>query len=195
MKKSYLGIIIAIVVLLLTGILYRNSFNKKNNMVDKEWANVQASYQRRYDLITNLVKSVEGAANFEKKTLIEVIEARAKATQVMVDAKDLTPEKLKELDASQGDLQKAMGKLNVVIEKYPELQTNKNFLMLQTDISGTENRIKRTRENFNAAVLDYNNSVTNFPGNLFAKVLSYPARKYFEADNAAQKAPNATLNK
>ena len=166
-----------------------NGLVPKDNKVKKEWANVQNDYQRRLDLIPNLVSTVKGAANFEQKTLTDVIEARAKATQMNVNAGDLSPEKIKEFQAAQGQLSQAMGRLMMVTENYPTLQANKNFLDLQVQLEGTENRITASRKDYNLAVEEFNNAVRTFPTNLVASFTNMKEKPTFEADAAAQKAP------
>ncbi len=157
--------------------------------VKKTWAEVQNQYQRRADLIPNLVNTVKGAANFEQKTLTDVIEARAKATQMNVNANDLTPEKLKEFQAAQGQLGQALGRLMMITENYPQLKANQNFLDLQTQLEGTENRTTVARKDFNNSVEIYNSSVRKFPVNLIAGMFNLNVRPTFAADEAAQKAP------
>lgn len=157
--------------------------------VKAKMAQVQTQYQRRSDLIGNLVETVKGAANFEKSTLTEVIEARAKATSIKLDPNDLTPEKLKEFQAAQGQLSQALGRLMVVNEAYPELKANTNFLKLQDEIAGTENRIAVARKDFNESVQAYNVKIRVFPNNLFAGMMGFKLRGSFEADEEAQKAP------
>jgi LemA protein len=157
--------------------------------VKKTWAEVQNQYQRRADLIPNLVNTVKGAANFEQKTLTDVIEARAKATQMNVNANDLTPEKLKEFQAAQGQLSQALGRLMMITENYPQLKANQNFLDLQTQLEGTENRTTVARKDYNNSVEIYNSSVRKFPVNMIAGMFDLKVRPTFEADQAAQKAP------
>ena len=151
---------------------------------------MQNQYQRRADLIPNLVNTVKGAANFEQKTLTDVIEARAKATQMNVNANDLTPEKLKEFQAAQGQLSQAMGRLMVVSEQYPTLQANKNFQDLQVQLEGTENRITVARNDYNESVKEFNIGVRKFPMNLIAGLFKMSTKPTFEADAASQKAPS-----
>jgi LemA protein len=167
-----------------------NGLVPKDENVKEKWAKVQNQYQRRMDLIPNLVNTVKGAADFEKSTLTAVIEARAKATQMKVDANNLTPEKLKEFQAAQGQLSQAMGRLMVVAENYPTLKANQNFLDLQTQLEGTENRISAARNDYNESVKDFNVSVRKFPINLFAGMFHMSMKPTFEADAAAQKAPS-----
>jgi LemA protein len=154
-----------------------------------KWAEVQNQYQRRSDLVPNLVATVKGAANFEQKTLTDVINARAKATSIQVNADNLSPEKLKEFQSAQGELSQALGRLMVVSEAYPELKANQNFLALQDQLEGTENRITVARKNFNDAVQDYNTKLRIFPNNIFAGMMGFATKGMFEADAAAQKAP------
>ena len=166
-----------------------NGMNTARVGVDQKWANVQSSYQRRSDLIPNLVSVVKGVANFETTTLTQVIQARASATQIKVDASTLTPEKLQQFQASQGQLSQALGRLMVVSEQYPQLKANENFKQLQDQLEGTENRIKFARDEFNAAVTDYNIQVTNFPKNILAGMFGFNEKPMFKADDDAQKAP------
>jgi len=161
--------------------------------VKKSWAEVQNQYQRRADLIPNLVNTVKGAANFEQKTLTDVIEARAKATQMNVNASDLTPEKIKEFQAAQGQLSQALGRLMMITENYPTLKANENFLKLQDDLSGTENRITVARKDYNSSVETYNTAVRKFPVNMIAGMFNLNMRPTFEADAAAQKAPTVNF--
>lgn len=185
-----LGVIVLLVVLLGgCGISNYNGMNSASKEVDQKWADVQSSYQRRSDLIPNLVATVKGAANFETTTLTQVIQARASASSIKVDAKDLTPEKLQQFQASQGQLSQALGRLMVVSEQYPQLKANENFKSLQDQLEGTENRIKVARDDFNKAVKDYNVMVSNFPGVVFASMFHFKERPSFQAEAGAEKAP------
>ncbi len=184
-----LAIVAAVVLLLMSGCGSYNSMVTKQEGTTKAWANVQSAYQRRLDLIPNLVATVKGAANFEQQTLTAVIEARAKATQITVDPEKLTPESLKKFQSSQGELSQALGRLMMVSEQYPQLKATENFSELQSQIEGTENRIKVERDNFNTAVNDYNAYIRKFPQVLFAGMLGFDKKGYFEADAAAEKAP------
>ena len=189
MKKG----VIVLVIIAILGLWMWSSYNglvPKDENVKEKWAKVQNQYQRRADLIPNLVNTVKGAANFEQKTLTDVIEARAKATQMNVNANDLTPEKLKEFQAAQGQLSQAMGRLMVVSEQYPTLQANKNFQDLQVQLESTENRITVARNDYNESVKDFNIGVRKFPMNLLAGIFNLKSKPTFEADAAAQKAPN-----
>lgn len=189
MKKG----LIVLVILAILGLWMWNSYNglvPKDENVKEKWAKVQNQYQRRLDLIPNLVNTVKGAANFEKTTLTDVINARANATKMVVNAEDLTPEKLKEFQAAQGQLSQAMGRLMVVSEQYPTLQANKNFQDLQVQLESTENRITVARNDYNESVKDFNIGVRKFPMNLLAGIFNLKSKPTFEADAAAQKAPS-----
>lgn len=184
-----LAIVAAVVLLLMSGCGSYNNMVTKQEGTTKAWANVQSAYQRRLDLIPNLVATVKGAANFEQQTLTAVIEARAKATQITVDPEKLTPESLQKFQSSQGELSQALGRLMVVSEQYPQLRATQNFSELQSQIEGTENRIKVERDNFNLAINDYNSYIRKFPQVIFAGMLGFDKKGYFEADAAAAKAP------
>ncbi|MDE0534702.1 LemA family protein [Tenacibaculum sp. L6] len=158
------------------------------------WSNVESSYQRRNDLIGNLVKTVQGAADFEKSTLTEVINARAKATSVNINAGDLTPEKMAQFQQAQAGLQGAFDKLMVVVERYPELKANQNFLELQSQLEGTENRINVARDRYNEAVNIYNKHIKMFPGNLLAGMFNLTEMARYKADPGSEKAPNVDFD-
>lgn len=166
-----------------------NTMVQKDDTVDTAWANVQNAYQRRADLIPNLVNTVKGAANFEQETLTRVIEARAKATSVQLSGDDLTPENIERFQQAQGELGGALSRLLVSVEQYPELRANQNFLELQAQLEGTENRIAVERRNFNQAVQDYNTTVRSFPNNLMAGIYGFERKGHFQADPGAQNAP------
>jgi LemA protein len=170
-----------------------NDIVSKQEAVTGAWSQVQNVYQRRSDLIPNLVNTVKGAANFEQKTLTDVMEARAKATQVTIKADDLSPEKIAQFQQAQQGLSSALGRLMVVSENYPNLKANQNFLELQSQLEGTENRITVERMKFNEAVQDYNTYIQKFPTNLTAKMFDFSKKGYFEADQSAQKAPTVTF--
>ncbi len=188
MKGLYIALGIILLVVLMAGCGY-NGMNSASKDVDQKWADVQSSYQRRSDLIPNLVATVKGVANFETTTLTQVIQARASATSIKVDAKDLTPEKLQQFQASQGQLSQALGRLMVVSEQYPQLKANENFRDLQNQLEGTENRIKVSRDAYNASVKDFNIKVSNFPAVLFSKMFGFKEREMFKAEQNAQSAP------
>ncbi|CAL1520501.1 LemA family protein [Chitinophaga sp. MM2321] len=185
------GIIVIIVVVLL-GMFGCNKYNglvKQDENVKNQWGVVQSSYQRRTDLIPNLVSTVKGAANFETETLTKVMEARASATQIKVNADDLTPEKLQQFQAAQGQLSQALGRLLAVSENYPDLKANANFQNLQVQLEGTENRINQARNDFNGAVRGYNSTVRTFPNNIIAGISGFKQKAYFEAEAGSEKAP------
>jgi LemA protein len=167
-----------------------NSMVTLDEQVQSQWAQVQNVYQRRSDLIPNLVNTVKGAANFEQSTLTKVIEARAKATSVTVDASKLTPESIQKFQAAQGELTQSLGRLLVSVERYPELKANQNFLELQSQLEGSENRITVERQKFNEITQVYNSKIRTFPNNITAGMFGFTKKGYFEADASAAKAPN-----
>lgn len=166
-----------------------NEMVAKDENVEAAWANVQNAYQRRADLVPNLVNTVKGAANFEKETLTQVIEARAKATSVNISPDNLTPENIQRFQQAQGELSGALSRLLVSVERYPDLKANQNFLELQAQLEGTENRISVERRKFNETVQDYNSYIRSFPRNFIAGWFDFEKKGYFEADAGAQKAP------
>ncbi|BDE83220.1 LemA family protein [Porphyromonas somerae] len=193
MKK---GTIITIVVVgIVVLMVARYGISANNNMVEKQegvrtaWSQVENQYQRRADLIPNLVNTVKGYATHEEQTLTNVIEARAKATQVKVDPDQLTDEALQKYMASQNNLSQALGRLMVVAEQYPELKANENFQMLQTQLEGTENRITTERQRFNETAKEYNVYIRKFPRNIFAGILGFKPQAYFESIAGAEVAP------
>lgn len=192
MKKGTIALIVILAIALMGG-CQAVSLQKKLVVVDEEvkskWGEVENQYQRRSDLIPNLVATVKGAADFEKTTLTQVIEARAKATSMKIDPSNLTPEKLQEFQQAQGQLSQALGRLMVVSERYPELKANQNFQDLQVALEGTENRITVARKNFNESVKSYNVMVRQFPNNLLAGMLGFDKKGMFEAEAGAEKAP------
>jgi LemA protein len=189
--KNLTLIVIAALVLLLGG-CGCNGYNglvKLDETVKNKWANVESDYQRRSDLIPNLVNTVKGEANFEQTTLQNVISARASATQVKLDANDLSPEKIQQYQAAQGQLTQALGKLLMVTENYPNLRANDAFRGLQTQLEGTENRIKVARNDFNDAVAAYNVKARTFPNNIFAGIFGFKTKEGFKAEAGSEKAP------
>ncbi len=192
MKKGTIVIIVLIALVVFGGC---GAVNVQNKLVDLDegvkakWGEVENQYQRRSDLVPNLVATVKGAAEFEKSTLEAVIQARASATSIKVDPENLSPEKLREFQAAQGQLSQALGRLMVVSERYPELKANQNFLSLQDQLEGTENRITTARGRFNESVQQYNSTVRKFPGNLIAGMLGFETKGSFEAEAGAEKAP------
>jgi LemA protein len=188
MKKLLSVILIITAAMSLSSCSY-NSMVKMDENVKTKWAAVQSQYQRRSDLIPNLVNTVKGAANFEKSTLTAVVEARAKATAVQVDPTKLTPESIKAFQAAQGELSTALGRLLAVTENYPNLKTNENFLGLQAQIEGTENRIQVARQDFNTSVQEFNTKIRSFPANITAKMFGFSEKGYFTAEPGSDKAP------
>ena len=170
-----------------------NGLVEKDQNVKGKWANVESDYQRRSDLIPNLVNTVKGAADFEKSTLEAVINARAQATQTKIDPTNLTPEKVAEFQRAQGQLSGAIGRLLVTMEKYPELKATDAFRDLQAQLEGTENRIKVSRNDFNSAVQDYNTSVKKFPMVLFSGLFGFTEKGFFTAEVGAEKAPTVNF--
>jgi LemA protein len=160
-----------------------------DEQVANRWANVQNAYQRRADLVPNLVNTVRGAADFERGTLTEVIEARSRATSVQISPENLTPENIQRFQQAQGELSGALSRLLVTVEQYPQLRANENFLDLQAQLEGTENRIAVERRNYNESVQQYNSYVRSFPNNIFAGMFGFERKGFFEADPDAQRAP------
>lgn len=193
MKKGniiLLSVLAGLLLLVFNACGSYNSMNEKRTVTEGAWAKVQSAYQRRLDLIPNLVATVKGAANFEQKTLTDVIEARAKASSIQVDPDKLTPENIKKFQGAQGELSQALGRLMVVSEQYPQLRATQNFSELQSQIEGTENRIKVERDNFNDAVTSYNVYIKNFPQVIYSGIFGFEKKGFFEADAAAAKAPD-----
>ncbi len=188
MKKLKLFLLAALVTPLLTSCGY-NSMVTKSEAVDASWAQVQNVYQRRADLIPNLVATVKGYAAHESSTLEGVIEARAKATSVNINADQLTPEALAKFQSAQQGLSGALGKLMMITENYPDLKANQNFLDLQAQLEGTENRITVERQKFNDATRDYNTYIQQFPKNMIAKMFDFNKKPYFQAEEGAKTAP------
>lgn len=193
MKKGLIALIVVGVILLIAYFSFKGMYN---NMVSKQeatagqWANVETSYQRRADLIPNLVNTVKGAADFEKETLTQVIEARAKATSVQVNADDINPEQLQKFQAAQDELSGALSRLLVSVERYPELKANQNFLGLQSQLEGTENRISVERRKFNNVVQDYNTYIKKFPQTIIANMSGFDKKGYFQAAAGSENAPS-----
>jgi LemA protein len=189
-KLGCLGIIlIAVVVLILWGLGKYNSLVSQDENVNKAWAQVENQYQRRADLIPNLVETVKGYAEHESETLQNVIEARAKATSINIDPNNLTEEALKQYQQAQGELSNALGRLMVSIERYPDLKANQNFLELQSQLEGTENRVNNARDAFNEAAQTYNTMVRKFPANIVASLFGFKNKAYFAAAEGASEAP------
>lgn len=194
MNKTVWIVLGVIALVIFWGVGSRNSMATSDQDVKAKWANVQSAYQRRADLIPNLVKTVQGVANFEKSTLTAVIEARASATQMKLDSKDLSPENLQKYQAAQSSLGGALSRLMVVAENYPQLKATENFSELQAQLEGTENRIKEERDNFNAAVQAYNTLIVTFPNNLIASFSGFAEKGFFQAEGGSEKAPEVNFD-
>ena len=193
MKKTTIIVLVALAIVVIGGIAAYNSLVTLEENVSSHWANVEGQYQRRADLIPNLVATVKGYAQHESETLEGVVAARAKATQVAVNAENLTPEKLQAFQAAQSDVSSALGRLLMVVENYPDLKANQNFLELQAELAGTENRIAVERSRFNEAAKDFNVAVRRFPKNIFAALFGFSAKPYFEAEKGSQTAPKVNF--
>lgn len=192
MKKSLLVTIIVVAVVAIIGLWASSKYNSLVTVeenVNEAWSNVETQYQRRADLIPNLVNVVKGYAAHESETLTGVVEARAKATQITIDPTNATPEQLAAFQQAQGELSAALGKLLAISESYPDLKANENFRDLQNQLEGTENRITVARTNFNELAKEYNTTLRRFPTNLVAGLFGFEKKAYFEADPAAEKAP------
>ncbi|RKE98223.1 LemA family protein [Ichthyenterobacterium magnum] len=193
MKKWIIPIVL-IVLLLFWGTSVNNTAVDLQEATKSEWADVESSYQRRNDLIGNLVKTVQGAADFEKGTLTAVIEARAKATSINIDPTNITQEQLAKFNEVQGGLSGALKSLLVTVERYPELKANQNFLELQSQLEGTENRINVARDRFNDVVKPYNQYVRKVPTKLIASLMGFKEMGYFEAEDGSDKAPDVDFD-
>ena len=189
-----------IVPVVVVGLLFLWGFNLNNSSIELEeeinnnWSKVESAYQRRNDLIGNLVKTVQGAADFERGTLKDVIEARAKATSITIDANNINPENLNKFQEAQSGLTGALSKLLLTVERYPDLKANKNFLELQSQLEGTENRINVARDRFNDAVKPYNKYVRKMPQKLILSMIGFSQKGYFTSDDGADKAPNVEFD-
>ena len=191
-KKSTLLISLGVVILAVAFFFF-HSYNllvANDEAVATSWGNLQSQYQRRADLVPNLVNTVKGYAKHESETLEAVVSARSKATQLNVSPEDLTPEKVRQIQAAQGELSQALGRLLAITENYPQLKANENFSELQTQLEGTENRINESRQAYNESVRKYNVSVRAFPKNIVAGMFGFERKSQFEADQSAQKAPD-----
>lgn len=190
MKRNTIIIIIAAIVAIVGYCMSSyNTLVGQDEAVGTAWSNVENQYQRRVDLIPNLVNTVKGYASHEKETFEAVVSARAKATQTTVDIDDLTPEKIAAYQKAQGELGSALGRLLAITENYPELKANENFKELQAQLEGTENRISTERHKFNEVAKTYNTSIRRFPKNIIASMFGFEKRPYFEAQEGAEKAP------
>lgn len=192
LSKGIIALLVIGGIVLLGFLWWRSGYNGmvvKDENVASQWAQVQNAYQRRADLIPNLVATVKGYANHEQGTLTAVIEARSKATQMQLSPDQLTEENLKKYQEVQGQLSAALGKLMMVREAYPDLKANTNFLALQDELAGTENRISVERKKFNDSARDYNTYIRSFPRSIIASISGFDKKAYFEADQSAQSAP------
>ncbi len=189
MSRNSLIILAVLALLVFWGIGINNNLATKTQNIKAQWGDLQSAYQRRADLIPNLVRTVQGVANFEKGTLTDIIAARASATSVKIDANSLTPENIASFQAAQGQLGGALGRLMAVAENYPQLKATQNFSELQAQLEGTENRINVERNKFNGTVRDYNGDIVRFPASIIAKFLGFSEKPYIEADKGADKAP------
>ena len=192
MKRSVIVIIVLVLVGLFIYFSVRNTYNNMvgfNESVAEQWSQVENVYQRRADLIPNLVNTVKGYAEFERETLTQVIEARSKATSVNVNADNLNPAMFQQFQEAQGELSSALSRLLVTIERYPDLKANQNFLDLQAQLEGTENRIATERRKFNQVTRDYNTYIKKFPQVMFANMFGFDPKPYFEAEQGAEEVP------
>lgn len=189
MKKSTIIILAVVGIVLIWAVVGYNGLVSADEAVNTAWSNVENQYQRRADLIPNLVSTVKGYAAHEQQTLDAVTEARTRATQMTISAEELTEEKLQEYQAAQGELGTALGRLLAITEAYPDLKANRNFLELQAQLEGTENRISVERRNFNDVAREYNTSIRSFPKNILAGMFGFEARPYFEAAEGAAEVP------
>lgn len=197
MKK---WLIPAIVIIVLGFIIYNLTVGFNNTAVTNQenarlaWSNVESSYQRRNDLIGNLVKTVQGAADFERGTLTDVIEARSKATGITIDPTNITPEQMAQFQQAQGQVTSALSRLLVTVERYPELKANQNFLQLQSQLEGTENRINVERNRYNESVTAYNTHIRVFPNSMFAGMFGFEPMVRYEADAGSEDAPDVDFD-
>ena len=191
MRKAlpWIAVLLVLAIVVFWGVGRYNGMVSAEEMVENSWAQVENQYQRRADLIPNLVETVKGYAAHESETLEAVIAARAKATQITIDPAHATPEQLAAYQEAQGSLSQALGRLMVVAERYPDLKANANFRDLQAQLEGTENRITVARQNFNDKAREYNTGIRKFPNNLIASMFGFEKKPYFEAESGAERAP------
>lgn len=193
MKKSTLILIGVIAVIVIYAISAYNGLVNKQEQLRSEWSQVETQYQRRADLIPNLVATVQGYTKHESNTLKEVVEARSKATQININPEKLDAESLAQYNKAQGELSQALGRLLMVTEAYPDLKASEQFIALQAELSGCENRIAVARKNYNSSSKDYNISCRRFPNNLFASIFGFSEAAYFKAEEGSQKAPKVSF--
>lgn len=192
MKKKISKYLIFLLVPFITSCGY-NTMVTLEEGISSQWAQVENAYQRRSDLIPNLVNTVKGYADFEKETLTQVIEARAKATSVNVKPENITPQAINQFQEAQSGLSSALSRLMVVVERYPELKANQNFLELQAQLEGTENRISVERRKFNEATRRYNTYIRKFPKNIAASIFDFEKKEYFEVEEKAKEVPEVNF--
>lgn len=196
MKKGTIALIVVVVLILLGGCSAGRAYNKMVTMeegINKSWANVETQYQRRADLIPNLVNTVKGYATHEQETLDQVIEARSRATQVTLNAEDITPDRLQQYQQAQGEVSQALGRLMMIAENYPDLKANQNFMELQAQLEGTENRISVARKDFNDVSMAYNSYIRKFPANIIAGIFGFDTKSYFEAAEGTDRTPEVNF--
>ncbi len=184
-----IGAVILIIIMIISGISWNNTTVTKQEAVQSQWANVESSYQRRSDLIPNVVATAKQYAQFEQETLTSVIEARSKATSINVDASNITAEQIQQFSQAQGAVSSGLGRLLATYENYPDLKANENFKELINELERTENRINVERNRYNGIVQEYNLQIKKFPGSLYASILGFDESPYFQADEGAQNAP------
>ncbi|MDQ3394375.1 MAG: LemA family protein [Bacteroidota bacterium] len=192
MRLFFNGLFALVTVVFFSSCGYNKMVTLDENVTSK-WSQVENVYQRRADLIPNLVNTVKGYADFERQTLTDVIEARSRATSMNISPDNLTPENIRQFEQAQAGLSSALSRLMVVVEKYPDLKANQNFLELQSQLEGTENRITVERQRFNQSVQEYNQYIRQFPNNLSAGMFGFDRRGYFEAKEGADKVPEVTF--
>ena len=192
--KKWIFILLAFIGLTSLSSCSYNSLVDLDEGVSQSWANVETAYQRRADLIPNLVETVKGAADFERSTLESVINARAKATSIEIDPSNVTPEQFAQFQEAQSEVSSALNRLLVTVERYPELKANENFLKLQDELVSTENQILTARTRFNETVQGYNGKVRRFPSNITANIFGFDQKPYFEAEKGAEKAPEVEFD-
>ena len=192
--KKWIFILLAFIGLTSLSSCSYNSLVDLDEGVSQSWANVEAAYQRRAELIDNLVNTVKGAADFERSTLEAVINARAKATSIEIDPSNITPEQFAQFQEAQSEVSSALSRLLVTVERYPELKANENFLKLQDELVSTENQILTARTRFNEAVQGYNGKARRFPSNITANIFGFDQKPYFEAEKGAEKAPEVEFD-
>jgi len=198
MKGKSIGWIVVLVILVIVGFMGCSGYNgvvTADEAVKKSWNNVNTEYQKRADLVNQLVATVKGAANFEQETLTKVIEARSKASSINLTADQLTPENMARFQQAQGELSGALSRLLVTVERYPDLKATANFTQLQGQLETIENEVRNSRRNFNEAVNTYNVKVRSFPMNILAGMFGFKAKEGFKADEGAEKAPTVDFSK